>query len=222
MTLSLLHAFQSAKADGSDSTRVQPSNWNAEHSLECATGVILGRVTAGAGAVEELSADDVWAALGIVAGTKMLFQQTTPPTGWTKDTDHNNKALRLVSGSVSSGGSSPFSTVFGKTATDGHALSTSQMPSHSHGSGSLSGVTDSDNHNHGYARHDSLQAMRSDSSGTVHSLQKGSSTSNTDSDSHNHSVSISGSTSNAGSGSSHSHNIDLRVQYVDVIIATKD
>ncbi|BCV03688.1 MAG: hypothetical protein CM15mV71_320 [Caudoviricetes sp.] len=37
---------------------------------------------------------------------RMLFQQTSAPTGWTKDTsDTNNRALRVVSGSAGSGGS---------------------------------------------------------------------------------------------------------------------
>lgn len=55
MAVSLKHAFQSAKADGGDTTLVQPSNWNAEHSLSMATSRLLGRTTAGAGAVEELT-----------------------------------------------------------------------------------------------------------------------------------------------------------------------
>jgi hypothetical protein len=57
MAISLKHAFTSAKADGGDNTLVRPSNWNAEHTLTSATGVILGRMTAGTGAVEELGVD---------------------------------------------------------------------------------------------------------------------------------------------------------------------
>ena len=38
------------------------------------------------------------------SGTKMLFQQTAAPTGWTKDTTHNDKALRITSGTVGTGG----------------------------------------------------------------------------------------------------------------------
>ena len=48
-------------------------------------------------------------------GTAMLFAQTSAPTGWTKSTTHNNKALRVVSGSASSGGSNSFTTAFGST-----------------------------------------------------------------------------------------------------------
>jgi hypothetical protein len=32
----------------------------------------------------------------LTAGTLMLFQQTAAPTGWTKQTTHNDKALRVV------------------------------------------------------------------------------------------------------------------------------
>lgn len=46
------------------------------------------------------------------SGTAMLFVQTAAPTGWTKDTTHNNKALRIVSGTASSGGSTAFTSVF--------------------------------------------------------------------------------------------------------------
>lgn len=55
MAISLKHAFTSAKSDGGDTSLVRPSNWNAEHNLTCATAVVLGRTTAGTGAVEELN-----------------------------------------------------------------------------------------------------------------------------------------------------------------------
>jgi hypothetical protein len=55
MTVSLKHAFTSPKTDGADATLVQPSNWNAEHTLELATNRLLGRTTAGTGVAEEIS-----------------------------------------------------------------------------------------------------------------------------------------------------------------------
>ena len=61
----------------------------------------------------------------------MLFQQTSAPTGWTKSTTHDNKALRIVSGTVGSGGSSTFSAVFNGSVS-ATTLTTSQIPSHSH------------------------------------------------------------------------------------------
>jgi len=51
------------------------------------------------------------------SGTSMLFQQSTAPTGWTKQTSHNNKALRVVTGSVSSGGSNSFTNAFNSNKT---------------------------------------------------------------------------------------------------------
>lgn len=55
MAISLKHTFTSPKADGTDSTLVQPSNWNAEHQLQMATARLVGRTTAGIGAAEEIS-----------------------------------------------------------------------------------------------------------------------------------------------------------------------
>jgi hypothetical protein len=54
MAISVKHLFTSAKADGTDSTLVQPSNWNAEHTITLAAGKVLGRSSASAGAMQEL------------------------------------------------------------------------------------------------------------------------------------------------------------------------
>jgi hypothetical protein len=56
MTISLKHKMVSAKADGGDNSLVQPGDWNDEHDLLMATGKILGRLTSGTGAAEELDA----------------------------------------------------------------------------------------------------------------------------------------------------------------------
>lgn len=67
------------------------------------------------------------------AGTLMLFQQTTAPTYWTKQVTHNDKALRVVSGTASSGGSNSFSsTLNGVTTASSTTLSLAQTPAHSH------------------------------------------------------------------------------------------
>lgn len=55
MTVSLTHTFVSAVADEGDSSLVRPSNWNAEHTFLMASARLLGRTTAAAGAVEELT-----------------------------------------------------------------------------------------------------------------------------------------------------------------------
>lgn len=47
------------------------------------------------------------------SGTKTIFQQTSAPTGWTKDTtNYDNHCLRVVSGSASSGGNVNFTSTF--------------------------------------------------------------------------------------------------------------
>ena len=126
------------------------------------------------------------------AGTAMLFAQSAAPTGWTKSTTHNDKALRVVSGATggSAAGTVAFSTVFSKTASDGATLSTTQMASHSHGmavnASSYAGVVKV-----------GATEGTAGNNGTLY-------------------------TNNEGGGGSHSHGMDIRVQYVDVIIATKD
>jgi len=84
----------------------------------------------GAGALPTFQA----AGGGFATGTRMSFQQTSAPTGWTKDTTAgiNDSILRLVTGSVSSGGSVAFSTWAAQTASGATTLDTSQIPSHTH------------------------------------------------------------------------------------------
>lgn len=81
------------------------------------------------------------AAGGFVAGTRMSFQQTAAPTGWTKDVTAalDNSSMRIVIGSVVNGGSVAFTTAFASQAVSGTngasgatTLSTAQIPSHSH------------------------------------------------------------------------------------------
>lgn len=92
--------------------------------------------------------------ISLEAGIKTLFFEAAAPTGWTKLTTHNDKALRVVSGVGGSfGGSTAFSTVMasrtpaGSVAVSNAAftLTTSQIPSHTHGaianSGSGGGAT---------------------------------------------------------------------------------
>ena len=70
---------------------------------------------------------------GVPSGTKQIFVQTAAPTGWTKDTTHNDKALRVVSGTASNGGVDSFTTTFGAgKTTASHTLSTPQIPVHDH------------------------------------------------------------------------------------------
>jgi len=134
------------------------------------------------------------------AGTRMLFQQSTAPTGWTKDTTVNDKALRVVSGAVGSGGSVAFSTLFGRTATDGTTLTVAQMPSHGHVMKvGKTGVENQISTNGPYL-HASYTSLSAGSYSDV---------------------TINNSVQANGGNGSHTHGLDLRLAYVDIIIATK-
>jgi hypothetical protein len=66
------------------------------------------------------------------SGTIMLFQQATAPNGWTKLTTHNDKALRVVSGTPGTGGVNTFSATFTSRTTDSHTLAVTEIAGHTH------------------------------------------------------------------------------------------
>lgn len=133
--------------------------------------------------------------------TAMIFVQTAAPTGWTKSLSNDNKALRVVTGTASSGGSVAFTTAFASQAvtsttgsTGSFTLTTNEFPAHTH-----------------------TMAMASNGRGGGACA--------------NQRLSSNGgggfTTSSTGGGLGHSHTftgtaINLAVQYVDVIIATKN
>lgn len=84
---------------------------------------------------------DVWVSLGpeFSSGTRVVLQQTSAPTGYTKVTDaaYNDAALRMVTGTVTpTGGTAAFSTTFASRTPagtiGGTAITEAQMPSHTH------------------------------------------------------------------------------------------
>lgn len=83
---------------------------------------------------------------GVESGTRMPFNQSTAPLGWTKDTTIalNDSIMRIVTGSVASGGATAFSTFNGQTSVGATTLTVNQIPSHSHSiatsTGNYSGV----------------------------------------------------------------------------------
>lgn len=149
-------------------------------------------------------------AAGFASGTAMMFVQTSAPTGWTKSTTHDNKALRVVSGTAGSGGSVDFTAAFASQTPSGSVsvsgtvgattLSLSQIPSHSH----LAYVEGGTN--------------RGTAGGGINGGSYSSNTHTTGAQggggSHDHSFS--------GSGSFTGSAINLAVKYVDVIVATKN
>jgi len=172
------------------------------------------------------------AAVTFPSGTVMMFAQTSAPTGWTKSTTHNNKALRVVSGTASSGGSVAFTTAFASQSVSGTVtvsastgqttapvsigattLSTPQIPSHTHAWGPLGGPPGEGDPSYTGAR----------TTGVSNSTKNIATSSTGGGGSHTH----------PGSAGQHSHPIsapasfsgsaiNLAVQYVDVILATKN
>lgn len=61
----------------------------------------------------------------IPAGTDMVFYQAAAPTGWTKGTTQNDKALRVVSGN---GGGSGGSRALSSVTVGGTAIGANQLP----------------------------------------------------------------------------------------------
>ena len=141
-----------------------------------------------------------WATVSTQAfpsGTKMLFNQTAAPTNWTKDTTNNNdSAIRVVTGTVGTGGSDNFSDTFGSgKATSGHTLTTAQMPSHTH----------------------AYRVPGGQYNPTVRGLT------NMWSYPPNYGTSTGTSESATGGGGSHTHNLsNFNLKFVDVIVATAD
>jgi len=193
------------------------------------------------GALPAIDGSNLTGIAAFPSGTRMLFQQTNAPTGWTKDTsDTNNRALRVVSGSAGSGGSVAFTTAFasksvsgsianataggsiGNTSAGGsvsnHTLSTSQIPAHSHS------MTQ---RNAGLGCGPNIPQAGIPGTFGCNTNSTSFSTNNTGGGgSHNHG--FSGSAHNHSfSGSAHNHSfsgtaINLAVQYLDVIIASKN
>jgi len=64
------------------------------------------------------------------SGTRMPFNQTTVPTGWTKESSstYDDAAIRLTTGTVSTGGSLGFSDTF-----DSRMIALANLPNHSVG-----------------------------------------------------------------------------------------
>lgn len=107
--MAIKHPFTSAKADGGDTTLVQPSNWNADHTIDAATityaqiqnvsatDKLLGRSTAGAGVVEEIALTAAGRAL--IDDADAAAQRTTLGLG-TMATAASTDYLLLAGGAV--------------------------------------------------------------------------------------------------------------------------
>jgi hypothetical protein len=143
------------------------------------------------------------------SGVRMIFAQTSAPVGWTKDTtNYNNHALRVVTGTVGTGGSVDFTTAFTSQAVSGSVgtsgattLGTGEIPSHTHSYTTRTTAGEP-------ATNSNISRAYTNASPQTYSVDIGS----------------------TGGGGSHTHSggsftgtaINLAVKYLDVITATKD
>jgi hypothetical protein len=134
------------------------------------------------------------------SGTVMLFVQTAAPTGWTKGSTHNDKALRLVTGAAGTGGSTAFTTVFAA-----RTIAQANLPNVNLSSASLSAST-------------TLSGVTNLIVGGNSSAPGGGNHAGTSLSTPTASTTISGFVPLGGSGTA----MDFAVNYVDVILATKD
>lgn len=175
------------------------------------------------------------APIAFPSGTRMSFQQTSAPVGWTKDTTAaiNDSAMRLVTGSVVNGGSVAFSTAFASKAVSGSiavtvgagtlavgagtlavgdtTLSLAQTPAHTHSVTAKSGAG-------GSTTNQGFTGLGSSATSIASNSQGGGG-------SHTHGLtgapSISGAPSVTGQTFTGTA-INLAVKYYDFIIASKN
>jgi hypothetical protein len=211
------------------------SNFNGT-ATNCSRSVIAGNGLTGGGALNENRTLNVGKGTGIDVdadtisinssyrfpkGTRMLFQQTSAPTGWTKVTGVNNRALRVVTGDAGSGGTESFTAVF---ASDRSV----PLPQHSHGitepnngDGHSHGITEPNNgkgHQHSYDRSSSGTGTSGGSTGVFDFNQSSNTNFSTTG------ISINRSTTgikinNAGTAGA---TMNFAVRYIDVIIAERN
>jgi hypothetical protein len=164
------------------------------------------------------------AASGFPTGTVMLFVQTTAPTGWVKSTTHDNKALRVVSGTASSGGTVAFTTAFASKSVSG-SVSTTTANTTAGGTVGGSSLTLAQTAPHAHNTQIGNAANGSPGGTSIYSVfaSGGGQVSATVGSGTTHTHSFTGTAHNHTATSTFSGTaINLAVQYVDVIIATKD
>ena len=135
------------------------TNCTALNASQLSTGTVpTARLASGtANSSTYLRGDQTWQSISapsaeFASGTTIVFYQASAPTGWTKSTSHDNKALRVVSGTGGgSGGSSSFTSVFASRGVPllehNHSASSGNHDGHQH-----SGPTNSQSidHNHSF------------------------------------------------------------------------
>ena len=169
--------------------------------------------------------------------TRMVFYQASAPTGWTKVTTHNDKALRVVSGSGGgSGGTHALSTPPSTAHTHTGPSHTHSGPSHTHTYNTVIAHTHSLSINGTVVPYEYTTGNHwtgdGGSTGVSHPTQKAANTTaHAHTGSANSTGSASGTTSAGGTGitgasgtgsTSSNGPTAFKPQYIDVIIASRN
>jgi microcystin-dependent protein len=148
------------------------------------------------------------------SGTVVVFYQSSAPTGWTKVTSQDNKALRVVSGTGGgSGGSNNFTTAFNSSrstsggSVNNHTLSEAQMPSHQH-HGRAPNHDNNSASSQGWPANNNHNAFRTSDRARDKTMHIDAIAPRGSSQSHNHGFS--------------NPSINLNVQYINVIICSRN
>jgi len=201
----------------------------------------MARLLSQTATISEQASQSELDASGFPSGTKMVFNQTASPTGWTKVTGSgNDHALRLTTGTVGTGGDVAFETAFAdKTVTPtsstptsstpsatsgavaGHTLARSEVPEHTHAFAGWNSGSHGSNANVLLGNESGGYTLSN--AGGVLSGTGGTNSQPVSSGSHGHSFTQPTiSTPIISTPTISSVPIDLNVSFVDVIIATKD
>ena len=162
----------------------------------------------------------------IPSGTVMSFFQAAAPTGWTQVTTQNDKLLRVVSGTGGvSGGTNAFSTVNAQTATGSHTLSTAEIPAvGASGVNNLSvypgGVQGyllpmSTNNSYGFQ---GAQVSGTGGSYFAAAVYNANPVSYSGASGASNTISV----TTGGGGGAHTHPVTMSIQYIDLILASKN
>lgn len=220
LTAATGHAFSPAGAAAmqetlegqiSDLASVVSGNEAAQSAKDAAQDEAISTAQSSADAAQSAVAN-----AGFPSGTRMLFNQASAPTGWTKQVDVNDAALRVVSGDGGgTGGSLAFSALFatGKTVSlsgnvGATTLTVEQMPTHRHK------VVHTQSYYTEYHGSNCMNTSEFQSKGTNSSQYKD--------------KAVNSILDTTGSSSAHTHTlagtatIELNVKYTDVIICAKD
>lgn len=151
--------------------------------------------------------------------TEVTFHQSAAPVGWTKQTTHTDKALRVTSGSISSGGVLDFTTCFARTQTDNFFLSQGNLPSVNF----ILSVSVSDP-THATTLNNATNLINGNSGSSFGGGPVGGAstiTANAAATGLN-GGNVTGTAASGGNGFGVVAGMDMRVKYVDLIIAAKD